>query len=130
MSGPTQSVTVGVEGLRVLGRFGVSEVERAREQGILVDLAVCLRTCGATRSDEVVETADYHAACELVAEVAGRAAYKTLERFCDAVAEELEATHARAGLDVASVRIKAAKTDPPIERELDRVSVELFKEYR
>lgn len=126
----SQSVTVGVEGLSVSGRFGVTEAERAREQVVLVDLAVGLRTCGATRSDEVADTADYHEACELIAVVAGRAPYRTLERFCDAVAAELEAVYARASLDVASIRIKAAKTDPPIERKLDRASVELFKEYR
>lgn len=123
-------MTVRVEGLRASGRFGVTEGERAREQEILVDLAVGLRSCAATRTDELAGTADYHQACELITKVAGRGPYRTLERFCEAVAEELEAAYARGSLEIASVRIRAAKPNPPIDRKLDRVSVELVKEFR
>jgi 7,8-dihydroneopterin aldolase/epimerase/oxygenase len=58
-----------------------------------------------------------------VALAAQERSYKTLERLCTAVAHRLID---RFGAE--SVRVKAAKPEPPIPLPVDEVSVEVWKE--
>jgi dihydroneopterin aldolase len=117
------AVTIEVSGLSLYTRHGVSSAERELGQRIVFDVAFELDDCDATVTDRVEDTVDYAEVCEQVALAAQERSYKTLERLCAAVAERLID---RFGAE--SVRVKAAKPEPPIPLPVDEVSVEVWKE--
>jgi dihydroneopterin aldolase len=117
------AVTVEVTGLSLYTRHGVSEAERELGQRLVFDVAFELDECDATVTDRVEDTVDYAEVCEQVALAAQERQYRTLERLCSAVADRLIR---RFGAE--SVRVKAAKPEPPIPLPVDEVSVEVWKE--
>ena len=116
-------VTVEITGLSLYTRHGVSEAERELGQRLVMDIAFELTDCDATVTDRVEDTVDYAEVCEQVALAAQERSYRTLERLCAAVADRLME---RYGPD--SVRVKAAKPEPPIALPVDEVSVEVWRE--
>jgi 7,8-dihydroneopterin aldolase/epimerase/oxygenase len=117
------AVSVEVTGLSLYTRHGVSEAERELGQRLVFDVAFELDECDATITDRVEDTVDYAEVCEQVALAAQERQYRTLERLCSAVADRLMK---RFGAE--SVRVKAAKPEPPIPLPVDEVSVEVWKE--
>jgi dihydroneopterin aldolase len=121
--GDEPSVTIEITGLSLYTRHGVSEAERELGQRLVFDVTFDLDDCDATVTDRVEDTVDYADVCEQVALAAQERSYKTLERLCTAVADRLSQ---RYGAD--SVRVKAAKPEPPIPLPVEEVSVEVWKE--
>lgn len=117
------SVSIEISGLSLFTRHGVSDAEREIGQRLVFDIAFELDECDATVTDRVEDTIDYGAVCEQVALAAQERSYRTLERLCTAVADRLVD---RFGAE--SVRVKAAKPEPPIPLPVDEVSVEVWKE--
>jgi 7,8-dihydroneopterin aldolase/epimerase/oxygenase len=117
------AVAIEITGLSLFTRHGVSEAERELGQRLVFDIAFDLDECDATVTDRVEDTIDYGEVCEQVALAAQERSYKTLERLCSAVADRLVD---RFGAE--SVRVKAAKPEPPIALPVDEVSVEVWKE--
>ena len=117
------AVSVEVTGLSLYTRHGVSEAERELGQRLVFDVAFELDECDATITDRVEDTVDYAEVCEQVALAAQERQYRTLERLCAAVADRLME---RFGAE--SVRVKAAKPEPPIPLPVDEVSVEVWRE--
>jgi 7,8-dihydroneopterin aldolase/epimerase/oxygenase len=117
------SVTVEVTGLSLYTRHGVSEAERELGQRLVFDLSFELDDCDATVTDRVEDTVDYADVCEQVALAAQERSYRTLERLCTAVAERLAKRYG-----AESVRVKAAKPEPPIALPVEEVSVEVWRE--
>jgi FolB domain-containing protein len=71
----------------------------------------------------VEDTVDYADVCEQVALAAQERSYRTLERLCSAIADRLVQRYG-----AESVRVKAAKPEPPIPLPVEEVSVEVWKE--
>ena len=117
------AVSIEIAGLSLYTRHGVSEAERELGQRLVFDVSFELDDCDATVTDRVEDTIDYGQVCEQVALAAQERSYKTLERLCSAVADRLID---RFGAE--SVRVKAAKPEPPIPLPVDEVSVEVWKE--
>jgi dihydroneopterin aldolase len=117
------AVTIEISGLSLYTRHGVSEAERELGQRLVFDVVFELDECDATVTDRVDDTVDYAEVCEQVALAAQERSYATLERLCTAVADRLID---RFGAE--SVRVKAAKPEPPIPLPVDEVSVEVWKE--
>jgi dihydroneopterin aldolase len=117
------AVTIEIAGLSLYTRHGVQEAERELGQRLVFDIAFELDECDATVTDRVEDTVDYGEVCEQVALAAQERSYRTLERLCTAVADRLID---RFGAE--SVRVKAAKPEPPIPLPVDEVSVEVWKE--
>jgi dihydroneopterin aldolase len=117
------SVSIEVTGLSLYTRHGVSEAERERGQRLVFDVSFELDDCDATLTDRVEDTVDYADVCEQVALAAQERSYQTLERLCTAVAERLAERYG-----VESVRVKAAKPEPPIALPVEEVSVEVWRE--
>ena len=117
------SVTIEITGLSLYTRHGVSEAERELGQRLVFDVSFELEDCDAKVTDRVEDTVDYADACEQIALAAQERSYSTLERLCSAVAERLAD---RYGVD--SVRVKAAKPEPPIALPVEEVSVEVWRE--
>ena len=120
---PEPTVTVEITGLSLYTQHGVSEAERELGQRLVIDVAFELADCDAMVTDRVEDTVDYAEVCEQVALAAQERSYHTLERLCAAVADRLMD---RFGAE--SVRVKAAKPEPPIPLPVDEVSVEVWKE--
>ena len=120
---PEPTVTVEVTGLSLYTRHGVSAAERELGQRLVIDVEFELDDCDAIVTDRVEDTVDYADVCEQVALAAQERSYKTLERLCNAIAERLMD---RYGCD--SVRVKAAKPEPPIPLPVEEVSVEVWRE--
>jgi dihydroneopterin aldolase len=117
------TVTVEISGLSLFTRHGVTEAERELGQRLVIDVAFELADCDAMVTDRVEDTVDYAEACEQVALAAQERSYRTLERLCAAIADRLMDRYA-----VDSVRVKAAKPEPPIALPVDEVSVEVWRE--
>jgi 7,8-dihydroneopterin aldolase/epimerase/oxygenase len=117
------AVTIEVNGLSLYTRHGVSAEERELGQRLVFDVVFELDECDATVTDRVEDTINYAEVCEQVALAAQERSYRTLERLCTAVADRLID---RFGAE--SVRVKAAKPEPPIPLPGDEVSVEVWKQ--
>jgi dihydroneopterin aldolase len=121
--GDEPSVTIEITGLSLYTRHGVSEAERELGQRLVFDVAFELDDCDATVTDRVEDTVDYADVCEQVALAAQERSYRTLERLCAAIAERLANRYG-----AESVRVKAAKPEPPIPLPVEEVSVEVWRE--
>ena len=117
------AVTVEINGLSLYTRHGVSDAEQEVGQRLLIDVSFELGDCDATVTDRLEDTVDYAQVCEQVALAAQERSYRTLERLCAAIAERLAG---RFGAE--SIRVKAAKPEPPIPLPVEEVSVEVWKE--
>lgn len=122
-SSGSPTVTIEITGLSLYTRHGVSEAERELGQRLVFDIAFELDECDATVTDRVEDTVDYADVCEQVALAAQERSYRTLERLCAAVAERLMDRYG-----VESVRVKAAKPEPPIPLPVEEVAVEVWRE--
>jgi dihydroneopterin aldolase len=120
---PEPEVTIEVSGLSLYTHFGVSAAEREIGQRLLVDLRLDVGECDATVTDRVEDTVDYGEVCEVVSLVAQQREYRTLERFCAAVADRLIERY-----ELHAVWVKAAKPEPPIPLNVGEVSVEVWRE--
>ena len=121
--GDEPSVTIEITGLSLYTRHGVSEAERELGQRLVFDVTFELDDCDATVTDRVEDTVDYADVCEQVALAAQERSYCTLERLCSAIADRLVQRYR-----AESVRVKAAKPEPPIPLPVEEVSVEVWKE--
>ena len=101
----------------------MSEAEREVGQRLSSTSPSRSSDCDATVTDRVEDTVDYADVCEQVALAAQERSYKTLERLCTAIADRLIDRY-----DADSVRVKAAKPEPPIPLPVDEVSVEVWRE--
>jgi len=117
------AVTVEITGLSLYTRHGVSEAERELGQRLVVDIVMELADCDALVTDRVEDTVDYAEVCEQVALAAQERSYRTLERLCSSIADRLLD---RYGPD--TVRVKAAKPEPPMALPVEEVSVEVWRE--
>src|SRR5215207_9362461 len=107
--GGAAPAVIEISGLSLYTRHGVSDAERELGQRLVFDVVFELDECDATVTDRVEDTVDYGKVCEQIAFAAQERSYKTLERLCTAVAERMID---RFGAE--SVRVKAAKPEPPI----------------
>ena len=81
-------ITVEVSGLRVFGRHGVHESERARGQDFVFDVELDVGDRGS--SDLLEDAVDYVEVARAIREVSDARAYALLEALAGAVADALE----------------------------------------
>jgi dihydroneopterin aldolase len=120
---PEPEVTIEVSGLSLYTHMGVSEAERQLGQRLIVDVRLDIGESDATVTDRIEDTVDYGEVCETINLVAQQRNYKTLERFCAAVADRLIERY-----EIHAVWVKAAKPEPPIALPVSEVSVEIWRE--
>lgn len=120
---PEPEVTIEVTGLSLYTHMGVTAAEREIGQRVIVDLRLDVGECDATVTDRIEDTVDYGEVCELVYLVSQQREYRTLERFCAAVADRLAERY-----ELHAIWVKAAKPEPPIALQVGEVSVELWRE--
>ena len=79
--------------------------------------------CDAVLTDRLEDTVDYAQVCDIVALAATERSYKTLERLAQVVGQRLME---RYGCE--SVRVRAAKPEPPLPLAIQEVAVEVTQE--
>jgi 7,8-dihydroneopterin aldolase/epimerase/oxygenase len=117
------AVEVEVRGLSIYTHHGVTEAEQEVGQRLEIDVSFDVPDCDAVLTDRLEDTADYAEACDIVALAATERSYKTLERLCHVIGERLMERFA-----CESVRVRAAKSDPPLPLAIGEVAVEVVHE--
>jgi dihydroneopterin aldolase len=121
--GHSASVDVEIRGLSIYTHHGVTEAEREIGQRLQIDVSFDVPDCDAVLTDRLEDTVDYAEVCDIVALAATQRSYKTLERLCHVVAERLTERFA-----CESVRVRAAKPEPPLPLAVEQVAVEVVRE--
>ena len=121
--GAESSVEVELRGLSIYTHHGTTDVEQEIGQRLEFDLTLDVPDCDATLTDRLDDTVDYAEVCDIVALAATERSYRTLERLCHVVAERVME---RFGCD--TVRVRAAKPEPPLPLAMEEVAVEVVHE--
>jgi 7,8-dihydroneopterin aldolase/epimerase/oxygenase len=116
----TASVDVEIRGLSIFTHHGVTEAEQEIGQRLEIDVSFDVPDCDAVLTDRLEDTVDYAEVCDIVALGATERSYKTLERLCQVIAERLMERFA-----CESVRVRAAKPEPPLPIAVEQVGVEV-----
>jgi dihydroneopterin aldolase len=122
-NGIESRVEVDLRGISIYTHHGVSEAEREVGQRLEFDLGFDVPDCDAVLTDRIEDTVDYSEVCDIVALAATERSYRTLERLAQVVGQRLIE---RYGCD--SVRVRAAKPEPPLPLAIQEVGVEVTQE--
>lgn len=122
-NGIESRVEIDLRSLSIYTHHGVSEAEQEIGQRLEFDISFDVPDCDAVLTDRVEDTIDYAEVADLVALAATERSYRTLERLAQVVAERLME---RYGCD--SVRVRAAKPEPPLPLAIQEVAVEVTQE--
>jgi len=117
------SDTITLTGLRVFGRHGVYDHERADGQDFVIDAVFELDTRPAASSDDVVDTIHYGEAAQQIAEIVAGEPVALLETLADRIAWALLADDR---LDAVTVVVH--KPQAPIPLSFADVSVSIRRE--
>ena len=124
--GPSE-VSVGVElelrGLSIYAHHGATDAEQEVGQRLEFELSLDVPDADALLTDRLEDTIDYAEVCDIVALAATERSYRTLERLCHVIAERLME---RFGCE--TVRVRAAKPEPPLPLAIDEAAVEVTHE--
>src|ERR687897_455998 len=122
-NGPNSTVEVELRGLSIYTHHGVTDAEQEIGQRLEFDLSFDVPDCDAVLTDRLEDTVDYAEVCDIVALAATERSYRTLERLCQVVAERLMER-----FECESVRVRAAKPEPPLSYRVEEAAVEVTLE--
>ena len=114
------AVEVELRGLSVYTHHGVTEAEREVGQRLEIDVSFEVPDCDAALTDRLEDTVDYAEVTDIVVLAATERSYKTLERLCQVIAERLAERFGS-----GSVRVRAAKPEPPLPVAIEEAAVVL-----
>lgn len=114
---------IELRGLRILGRCGVGEAERAVPQPLEIDLDVEVDVSSAATSDALSATVDYGALCDAVAGAVAAAAVALLEHLAEMITQVVLAVDDR----VEVVEVAVRKLRPPVAHDLASAGVRLTR---
>ncbi len=113
---------IELRGLRLSVRCGVLPEERVRHQPIEIDLDLAVDLGRAGASDDLEETVDYGAVCDLVERICAREAPLLLERLATVIADEL-----LAATELDAVTVVVRKLRPPVSQQLATSGVRITR---
>jgi dihydroneopterin aldolase len=113
---------VELRGLRLSGICGVLPEEQVRAQPLEVDLDLVLRLDAAGASDDLADTVDYGAVCELVERVVAEGRPQLLEHLAERIAAVVLAA---GGVDEVTVGVR--KLRPPVPQQLATSGVRITR---
>jgi dihydroneopterin aldolase len=122
-NGIESRVEVELRGLSIYTHHGVSDAEQEIGQRLEFDISFDVPSCDAVLTDRIEDTADYGEACDIVTLAATERSYRTLERLAQVIGERLMERYGS-----ETVRVRAAKPEPPLPLAIQEVSVEVVHE--
>ena len=121
MANREHPLRITIKGLEVFAHHGVLPEEREQGQPFLFDIGLSQKKTATPETDDIADTVDYAAVCDRVVEVATADSYNLLERLAAVIADDiLEKFPA-----VDRVKVRIAKTSPPIPHQVSQVAVML-----
>jgi dihydroneopterin aldolase len=114
---------IELRGLRLAGVVGVLPHEQAQAQPLEIDLDLRLDLGAAGRSDDLADTADYGALCDVAEEVVATTSYGLLE----ALAEHLATALLEADPRIDAVTVAVRKLRPPVAQQLSTSGVRITR---
>ena len=114
---------VELRGLSIYTHHGVTDAEQEIGQRLVIDISFDVPDCDAVLTDRLEDTIDYSEVADIVALAATERSYRTLERLAAVIGERLME---RYGCE--SVRVRAAKPEPPLPLAIQEVAVEVVHE--
>lgn len=121
-SGDETSVEVELRGLSIYTHHGVTDAEREIGQRLEFDISFDVPDCDAVLTDRIEDTIDYGEVADIVALAATERSLRTLERLANVICERLIERYGS-----ESVRVRAAKPEPPLPLALEEVAVEVTR---
>jgi dihydroneopterin aldolase len=122
-NGVESSTEIELRGLSIYTHHGVTEAEQEVGQRLEFDISFDVPDCDAVLTDRLEDTIDYAQVCDIVALAATERSYRTLERLAQVVGERLMAQYGS-----ESVRVRAAKPEPPLPLAIQEIAVEVTQE--
>jgi dihydroneopterin aldolase len=122
-NGFESSVEVELRSLSIYTHHGVSEAEQEVGQRLEFDVTFDVPDCDAVLTDRLEDTVDYAEVCDIVALAATERNYRTLERLAQVVGQRLMERYG-----CQSVRVRAAKPEPPLPLAIQEVAVEVVQD--
>jgi dihydroneopterin aldolase len=122
MSRPDQD-RIELRGLRVVGRIGVLDHERAQDQPLEIDLDLAVDLGAAGASDDLADTVDYGAVCTAVAATVAKGHVALLEHLAARVADAVFRLDERIG----AVDLTIRKLRPPVPVDLATSGVHIVR---
>lgn len=119
----TSGDVIELRGLRVAGVVGVLPHEQAQPQPLELDLDVHLDLAVAGQSDDLGDTVDYGALCDVAERIVEGTSYALLEALAEHLARELLAADPR--IDHLSVSVR--KLRPPVAQQLSTSGVRITR---
>jgi len=111
-----------IKGMKFFAHHGLMAKEKKEGQDFIVDIRMNVDTIEAGKSDEIVDTVDYHAIYKRVKKVMEGESLNLLETLAARIAAEvLESPK------VIDVTVRVRKPDPPISGEMRWVGVEVTR---
>ena len=111
--------------IRVDGRHGVSDEERAAPQPIEVDVEMTRDLGAPGASDDLRDTVDYAAIDASVRRIVGTQSFRLLEAIADAISREILSS-----VDVESVVVRVRKPTVRLGGPIDYAGVEITRSRR
>jgi dihydroneopterin aldolase len=122
-NGIDTSTEIELRGLSIYTHHGVSDAEQEVGQRLEFDISFDVPDCDAVLTDRLEDTVDYSRVCDIVALAATERSYRTLERLAQVVGERLIEQYG-----CESVRVRAAKPEPPLPLAIQEIAVEVTQE--
>ncbi|MHB8263889.1 MAG: dihydroneopterin aldolase [Acidimicrobiales bacterium] len=116
--------SIAVDGIRVLGRHGLTSEERERAQPFEIDVLVTLNGSHAHATDGIADTVDYGEIVAIAVEVLEGPSHRLLESLAGSIVGRLRNEY---GDRVGHVAVTVRKLYPPIAYHVNgvRVTVEM-----
>jgi 7,8-dihydroneopterin aldolase/epimerase/oxygenase len=112
--------SINIEGIKLYAYHGCLEEEGRIGGNYIVDVYITTDFTEAAKTDELHKTIDYCAVYEIAkAEMAIRS--KLIEQVCQRIFDKLKANHK----DIKTLHVKVTKLSPPMNGDVERVSVEV-----
>ncbi len=121
--GPLDRITI--HGINVLGHHGVEEAERKVGHRLVIDVELYLDLSRAAADDDIRETVNYEAVCNLVERVTAEEEFRLIESVAAEIAEKVLE---RFTPEAVTVRVK--KFNLPIATGVGSVGVEVTRYLR
>lgn len=109
--------------IELLGRIGVLEEEKRRDQRYWISIAIGTDLKSAGRSDRLEETIDYARVFEIAKALMDSCDCDLVETYAERLAKQLLSTFWKAEW----VTIEALKPDAPIEGSFESVGIEITR---
>lgn len=122
-NGIDAAAEIEIRGLSIYTHHGVSDAEQEVGQRLEFDISFDVPDCDAMFTDRLEDTVDYAQVCDIVALAATERSYRTLERLAQVIGARLMERYGS-----ESVRVRAAKPEPPLPLAIQEVAVEVNQE--